>query len=362
MDKAWLAKGLGMRTIKTGLGIFLALWIAKLLDFADGSLAAITTIVAVQPSLKGSMKTIKNQLVATTFGCGIAGIVAYYGHGSYLWIGVGAILAVMLCVRFKLKETVSLVLITIIIIGQTPLENFEVVIVQRVVMLVIGLGIGFALNILVAPKHDHRLNDKIDEVRHKFEALYHDCIDDLIRNEHLSKDEVRKRIIELRDGVQMARTIYTLTVDSRLGYDEQVERDELYLSRKAINALSSNVERLVELHRSIVFAPNVEEDWYLKGLIHQYLKEIFDNHQKIYQYILYDEPIEETIIKAFDKQESELERTLLSVINGIDSLQPIHYCNIVGEAERIMLKTWGLVEEKHRVLGQEVCTRYNSNY
>ena len=49
-----------MRTIKTGLAIFLALMVCDFLEFQNTTLAAITTIVAVQPSLKSSMNTIKN--------------------------------------------------------------------------------------------------------------------------------------------------------------------------------------------------------------------------------------------------------------------------------------------------------------
>ena len=94
--------GMGMRTLKTALAIWLAFGICDLLHFSNGALAAITTIVAAQPSLKGSMTTIKNQLIATTFGCGLAVVVAYYFHGSYTAIAISAILAIALCVRLNL--------------------------------------------------------------------------------------------------------------------------------------------------------------------------------------------------------------------------------------------------------------------
>ena len=113
--------GLGMRTMKTALAIWLAFWVCDLLQFQNSALAAITTIVAVQPSLKGSMTTIKNQLIATSFGCCLAIIVAYYFHGSYTAIAVSAVLAIMLCVQLNLKESIVLLLVTIILIGQTPL-------------------------------------------------------------------------------------------------------------------------------------------------------------------------------------------------------------------------------------------------
>lgn len=116
--------GMGMRTLKTALAIWLAFGVCDLLQFSNGTLAAITTIVAVQPSLKGSMTTIKNQLIATTFGCGLAVVVAYYFHGSYTAIAISAILAIVLCVRLNLKDSIVLLLVTIILIGQTSAGKF----------------------------------------------------------------------------------------------------------------------------------------------------------------------------------------------------------------------------------------------
>ena len=115
--------GVGMRTLKTAFAIWLAFLTCDLLDYPNGALAAITTIVAVQPSLKGSLTTIKNQLIATTFGCTLAVIVAYYFQGSYTAIAISAVLAIAICVRLNLKDSISLLLVTIILIGQTPVDT-----------------------------------------------------------------------------------------------------------------------------------------------------------------------------------------------------------------------------------------------
>lgn len=71
--------------------------------------------------------------------------MAFYFQGSYTAIAVSAILAIALCVRLHLKDSIVLLLVTIILIGQTPLDNFQQAIVQRISMILIGLGIGFCL-------------------------------------------------------------------------------------------------------------------------------------------------------------------------------------------------------------------------
>lgn len=348
--------GLGMRTMKTALAIWLAFWVCDLLQFQNSALAAITTIVAVQPSLKGSMTTIKNQLIATSFGCCLAIIVAYYFHGSYTAIAISAILAIMLCVQLNLKESIVLLLVTIILIGQTPLENFTTAIVQRISMILIGLLIGFGLNFFVRPQHRHRLLEHIDALRGDFERLYRDCAEDLRRAEHLDKKVVQERVMALRDQIQEVRNIYKLSVDSRLGYDETQARDELYLARRTINALASNLERLVEIHRSIVLSPRLENCDVVRELVYQYLMEVLYNHQRIYEGLLFDKPLTEEMMHVFDCRAIQVEQEMLQVLKAADDLLPLHYWNITVEAERIMYKTWNLSRLKRQIHGEMVDT------
>lgn len=349
--KTW---GLGMRTIKTALAIWLALLVCDLLDFQNTTLAAITTIVAVQPSLKSSLATVKNQIIATAMGCIIAIIVAYYFHGSYTAIAISAIIAIMLCVRLNVKESVELLLVTVIVIGQTPLENFETAILQRIAMIAIGLTIGFSLNFLIRPQHRHRLQEHIDDLRTEFEHLYRDCVEDLRKDTHLDKEEVQRRVMNLRDQIQETRNIYQLSVDSRLSYHETQERDDLYLARRTINALASNLERLVEIHRSIVLAPRLENSEQIRQIVYQYLMEILYNHQRIFEYLLNEKPFSGEMMQAFNCREVQLEQEMMHMLKDMHDLLPLHYWNITVEAERIMYKTWNLSRIKRQIAGETV--------
>ncbi len=352
MRQKW---GIGMRTLKTAFAIWLAFWVCDLLKYPNGSLAAITTIVAVQPSLKGSLTTIKNQLVATTFGCVLAVIVAYYFQGGYTATAISAVLAIALCVRLNLRDSISLLLVTIILIGQTPQENFNIAVVQRVTMILIGLFIGLSLNFIFRPRHKTRLMEHIDELRAEFEQLYRDCANDLQRSEHMDKAHMQERVIAMRDKIQETRNIYKLSVDSLLDYDEKKARDELYLARRTINALASNLERLVEIHRSIVLAPQTEENEVMRQHVYQHLMEVLYNHQRIYEHLLYDKPINhEAIMQTIDCREIQLENEMIQMMKRMDNLLPLHYWNITVEAERIMYKTWNLLRIKQEVQGETV--------
>ena len=346
--------GMGMRTLKTAFAIWLAFLVCDLLKYPNGALAAITTIVAIQPSLKGSLTTIKNQLVATTFGCTLAVIVAYYFQGSYTAIAVSALLAIMLCVRLNLKDSITLLLVTIILIGQTPLENFNVAVIQRVSMILIGLFIGLSLNFILRPRHKTRLMEHIDELRNEFEQMYRDCAADLQRTEHIDKEQMQERVIAFRDKVQETRNIYQLSVDSKLDYNEKTARDELYLARRTINALASNLERLVEIHRSIVLAPETENSDVIRQHVYQYLMEVLYNHQRVFDHLLYNKPFsDDDMLRAIDCREIQLENDMMRMLKNMDNLLPLHYWNITVEAERIMYKTWNLTRIQHEIHGED---------
>ncbi|MBO5301620.1 MAG: hypothetical protein J6A81_05320, partial [Peptococcaceae bacterium] len=253
-----------------------------------------------------------------------------------------------------LKDSISLLLVTIILIGQTPVDNFNLAVGQRVSMILIGLLIGVSLNLIFRPRHNTRLMEHIDELRTEFEQLYRDCASDLQREEHIDKAVMQERVIALRDKIQETRNIYKLSVDSQLDYDEKNTKDELYLARRTINALASNLERLVEIHRSIVLAPETENSDTIRQHVYQYLMEILYNHQRIYEYILFGKSVsDEEMMRTIDCREIQLENEMMQMLKNMDNLLPLHYWNITVEAERIMYKTWNLTRIQHEILGED---------
>ena len=120
--------------------------------------------------------------------------------------------------------------------------------------------------------------------------------------------------MHLRDQIQETRNIYKLSVDSKLDYNEKTARDDLYLSRRTINALASNLERLVEIHRSIVLAPRLEGSETVRQIVYQYLMEILYNHQRIFEYLLKDKPFDDGMMKAFTCREVQLEQEMMAMM------------------------------------------------
>ncbi|MFZ5943096.1 MAG: FUSC family protein [Bacillota bacterium] len=339
---------LGMRTFKTGVGIYFALLISNMLNLGNGELAAITALVGLQPSLKGSLNTIKNQLLATTIGCIIAIFIAYYFSGNMLLIALAAILTIWICIRLGWQESIILAVITLILVGEAGRGDYFLIVKNRMIMIFIGLAVAFALNLLIPPRHTSRLIEKVDKLRHIFEDFYYLCVNDIVRETYLSKKEVKDKTLYLKELLEETRGIYALSIESMLGYQEGKAKDSYFLIRKSINAVQSNLERLLEIHRSIILAPPDECHHEIRQKIHHYLTSIFLYHQRIYDHILYGKPLESRIINEFAEEEKEVEKEILLLANNASNLTHLHYYNMVAEGQRIMNKVWSLVEDMEK--------------
>lgn len=350
---------LGMRTVKTGLGMYLAFSICQILGIG-GTLAGITAVVGMQPSLKGSLNTIKNQLLSTLIGCIFAIGIAYYFNGNLLILSVAAIITIWVCLTMGWQDSITLAVITLILVGEAPKGDFLVVVQYRVLNILIGLSVAFVLNIIIPPRHNYRLLEKVDELIQTFDDFYQRCIADIIQTPHLGREEVKKTTQIIRDMIEEARYIYVLSIESKFNYDESKEKDTYFLIRKTINAMQFNLEKLLEIHRSIILAP--QEDYYqeLRQDIYDYLVSIFVCYQKIYKYILYDKIIDKSFLSEFTEQEKRLENKIVVLVNQACDLEPMYYYNIVADAKRIMKKAWSLVEEKEKFAIKTIVTEEKS--
>ena len=130
------------------------------------------------------------------------------------------------------------------------------------------------------------------------------------------------------------------------------EDDEIYLERRMINAVNSNLERLIEIHRSIILAPKTAENLAMRETIYQYLRFVYNEHKQIFDYLINEKTIASVCNVTFDTQAEDVEKLMMTQLNKMENLQPLHYWNMLIEAERILYKCWSLVQVKRKILGE----------
>ena len=347
---------LGMRIIKTGIGIYLSLLICNLLGFEKGALAAITTVVALQPSLMQSLKTIKNQILATIIGITIAVIITYYFHGYGLSIAVAAIITIWICIRLGWQDSITLAVITLILVADNTTGDFLTVAIHRTLMILIGLAVAFTLNFILPPSHIYRLKCKVDELRKAFEDFYVKSVDDLMKAEPMTEEEEEKNITVIKKLLDESWSIYDLSVESKLSYNQNKEKDVNFLLKKSISAIESNLERLLEIRYSINSLTKGEDQLEIREKIHYYLQGIFICHKQSFDYIFSGQEIDNPLENQFLGEKKQIENMILTEIKDRPTLYPFNYYTMVMEGERIINEVRNLMkikdQEKVKIKGE----------
>lgn len=153
---------LGARIFKTGIAIVLAMLIASLLPKSAGlpTVAGIGAIVAMQPSVYRSYKTIKEQFQGNIIGAVLSVIMVSLFGDNIVIMGATVIVLIALLFQFKLQHVATLATVTALIImgqGETT-GNFYASAFFRFVLVMIGVFSSFIVNVaFFPPKYETKL-------------------------------------------------------------------------------------------------------------------------------------------------------------------------------------------------------------
>ncbi|MFQ3843808.1 aromatic acid exporter family protein [Staphylococcus pseudoxylosus] len=144
---------LGARILKTGIAIILALFIASLLPDEAGlkAIAGVSAVVAMQPSVFRSIKTVSDQALGNVVGALLAvAMVTVFGDNVII-MGVTVILLIAILFRFNLAHVATLGSVTALIIMGQHSGDFYVSAFYRFVLVMIGVISSSTVNLLFLP-------------------------------------------------------------------------------------------------------------------------------------------------------------------------------------------------------------------
>ena len=154
---------LGARILKTGVAIMLSLYIAIGLNLEMPMFAAVAAVFAIQPSIYRTFQTILEHIQANIIGATIAIVfVLTFGHDPFV-VGVVAIITIAIILKLKLESNViPLALVTVIIIMESPAEDFLMFASLRLLLILIGVFSAFLVNLFfIPPRYETKLYNEI---------------------------------------------------------------------------------------------------------------------------------------------------------------------------------------------------------
>lgn len=154
---------LGARTLKTGLAVAIALYVSKWVGIPSVTFAAISAIFAMQPSVKRSLNTLRDQTIGNILGAGVAIITVLTLGKQYVLIGFAAIILIAILHQLELDQVIGLATVTLIVVMTTTGDDFMLYAILRFSSTMVGILTAFVINsVFFPPKYEEKLYHVVD--------------------------------------------------------------------------------------------------------------------------------------------------------------------------------------------------------
>ncbi|MDN3428872.1 aromatic acid exporter family protein [Microbacterium sp. APC 3898] len=269
---------LGARILKTGVAISMALFLASLLELPSPVFAGVAAIFAIQPSIYRSYLTLLDQIYGNLIGAAIAITFVLTMGSNYLTIGAAAILAIVLLLKLKLENTVSLTLVTIIIIMDSHSADFMTFASLRFGTVLLGILSAFFVNLIfLPPKYETRLFTSIHEVSE--EVIRWIRVSIRHASDHVS---VKEDIDKLTEKLVKVDQWYSFYKEERSYTKKQqyVKARKLVLYRQMIATSKKSLEVLKRLNRFENEMMELPEHFHM--MVQERLESLASYHEQLY--------------------------------------------------------------------------------
>jgi uncharacterized membrane protein YgaE (UPF0421/DUF939 family) len=169
-----------------------------------------------------------------------------FGNSHFI-IGLAAVLVITLNLKLKLENTISLSLVTLIAIMETPGEDFIQFALIRFSTIMLGVVSAFIVNLVfLPPRYENKLyykNTTLSEEITKWIRL---------STRHASEHQLLKADIEkMREGLIKLDQLYLMYREERDYFknNKLAKSRKLVIYRQMINTTKKSLETLKRLHR-----------------------------------------------------------------------------------------------------------------
>lgn len=238
---------LGARILKTGIAIILSLLLSELFQLPSPVFAAIAAIFAVQPTIYRSFLSIIEQIQGNIIGAIIAVIFVLLLGNHMVIIGLAAIIVITINLKLKIENTISLSLVTMIVIMETPGDEFIQFALIRFSTIMLGVLSAFIVNLVfLPPKYEKKLYYKISGVTEETTKWIRLTI------RHASEHRLLKNDIgKMKEAVRSLDHLYVMYKEERNYFKKNtlVKSRKLVIYRQMISTVKRSLEMLRRLHR-----------------------------------------------------------------------------------------------------------------
>lgn len=238
---------LGARILKTGIAIILSLFLSQLFQVPTPVFAAIAAIFALQPTIYRTFLSIIEQIQGNIIGAVIAVVfVLAFGNDIY-FVGLAAIIVITINLKLKIENTISLSLVTMLVIMETPGDTFFEFALIRFSTIMLGVLSAFIVNLVfLPPKYEKKLYLEISSITEETTKWIRLTI------RHASEHKLLKNDIgKMKSAVRNLDHLYLMFKEERNYFKRETlaKARKLVIYRQMISTVKRSLETLRKLHR-----------------------------------------------------------------------------------------------------------------
>lgn len=219
---------IGARIFKTGVAAGIALYIATILQLEPKILAAVSTIMNIQPSIYRSIINAKEQVFSNAIAIFIAIIFGYiFGNGP-LQMTLITILIIFIISKLGYKKFIGMSVVAAIFVLDAPKEQFILHAIDRSIMIFIGIIIALVVNILIVPpNYLKELVRCLEELNIRVEKFFKYNVKNFA-DLKVDKDEFHEQRKKVKELLRKGRTLLELCKEQSFKDDVLKNKLEIY--------------------------------------------------------------------------------------------------------------------------------------
>lgn len=231
-ELSFLSFRIGNRTIKTAIGTAISIFIAQQLGLMFYAAAGIITILCIQVTVKKSVRTAINRILATLLGIGI-GFAGFWIFGFTPLALMFTILVFMpLAVRMRIQE--GFVTCMVVMMHLYAEERMDLALIaNEFALLVIGVGVALVVN-LYMPSLEKELKAMQEKVERNFSKILKE-FSFYLRNGESSWEG--HELIETPSLLAQAIKLASRDVENRLGRGDDTYTSYFVMREKQFELL-----------------------------------------------------------------------------------------------------------------------------
>jgi hypothetical protein len=252
---------LGARILKTGIAVFTALVIAHSIGTAYGTFAAVSAILAVQPSVVRARQQLTNQMLSNLFGGVVGALLGIWLGSSPLAMALAVILVLGLCTRLGLNETASSAVVAVLFIMDRPERDFLLYTGIRIAAIVGGSLIGYAVNrFILPPDYSARIKEQLRRAVDDVDTFVTHLLTSLASPEHYLKEQIKSEANAIKQRLDTAGYFLALIKETTSPGARLLPVD------KSRASLFVFVERIMDIHKIVLQAGGLQPGPELGGV------------------------------------------------------------------------------------------------